>query len=194
MQDKDAKVRLLPSPAQLLASGLDVLLQLLDRIFERGSCVVDLVHDEDVLAHEVGHLQGAEVQPLCTCDLGAGFFFGAVLPQVLVQRQPDGLDGDIWRAGLLEERSGVLRWVLCFSATVSWLSLPKNAGRHVASTADGDHKVWFEFIEDLRSRELAQLVHLPKSDSDVFSALLWTGMGSLVGIDLRKTFHVPDYK
>lgn len=39
-------------------------------------------------------------------------------------------------------------------------SIPENAGGDITTTADGDHEVGMEAIEDLLSGGLAQLVHL----------------------------------
>lgn len=40
------------------------------------------------------------------------------------------------------------------------VAVPKDTGRHVATTANGDHEVRCEVIKDALSRLLAQLVHL----------------------------------
>lgn len=61
--------------------------------------------------------------------------------KLLVQRQPDGLDGDIGRTGLLQERS-------------------QDARRYIATAADGDHELRLEFMEDARGGFLAELVDL----------------------------------
>lgn len=145
MQHKDAELGLgvLALEAQLLPGGLDVLLQLLDGVLEGGSGVVDLVDDEDLLAYEVLHLaEAGQVEPLGTGDLLAGFLHDAVA-EGLVERQADGLDGDVGAAGLLEEGA-------------------QDAGGHVAPAADGDHEVGLEVVEDVRGGLLAELVDLER--------------------------------
>lgn len=104
MQDKDLKLSLGPLVAGLDPGGLDVLLKLLDGVLERGACVVDLVDDEDALAEQVAHLaEAAQVEPLRARDLGPRRLLHRVGRQLLIQRQADGLDGDVGVAGLLEE-------------------------------------------------------------------------------------------
>lgn len=104
MQNKDKEVGLLALPTKLLLRQLDILLELTDGILERRPRVVDLIDDEDVLANQVGHLQRAHIQPLCAGDLGTGDFLGVAATEVLVERQADGLDGDVRIAGALQER------------------------------------------------------------------------------------------
>lgn len=105
MNNVDEKVGLLAFTAELLLRNLNVLLELADGIFEGGTGIVNFVNNEDVLANEVGHFQGAQVQPLCTGDLGSGNFLGVTTTQVLVERQTDGLDGNIRFASALQERT-----------------------------------------------------------------------------------------
>ena len=104
MEHEDAKGGLLPFAALLARDGVNVLLQLLDRVLERGARVVDLVDDQDVPADEVRHGQRAQVQPLRARDGLAGLLDAVRLAQVLVEREPDSLDWDVGGAGLLEER------------------------------------------------------------------------------------------
>jgi hypothetical protein len=103
VQDKDEEVGLLAFAAELLLGQLDVLLQFADGIFQGGAGVIDLVDDQDVLADQVGHLEGAQVEPLSTGDLGAGDLLGIAAAEVLVEGQTDGLDGDVGVTGALEE-------------------------------------------------------------------------------------------
>jgi hypothetical protein len=97
---------------------------------------------------------------LCAGDFCAGGFdfrVGAGA-ELFVEGETDGLDGDVGRAGLLEEGPGVvLSW--CVGNAVG-LRVPENARGDIASTADGDHEVGLELIEDLVRRFLAQLVDL----------------------------------
>lgn len=104
MQHEDAKARLLALTAELLLRLDDVLLELLDGVLERGSRVIDLVNDEDVLADQVRHLEGGEVEPLCAGDFRAGLLDG-VGAEGFVEGETDGLDGDVGGAGLLQEGS-----------------------------------------------------------------------------------------
>lgn len=141
VENKDAELSLGSIGAEPLASLLDILLQLLDGILEGRPGIVDLVHDQDTLADEVLHLaQGGEIEPLSTGDLGADLLDLAVA-EGLVQREADGLDGDVGRSGLLEERA-------------------QDTSRDVATTADGDHELRLELLEDLGSGLLAELVDL----------------------------------
>jgi hypothetical protein len=72
VQDEDGKLGL-EVAAHLGAGLLNVLLQLLDGVLERGARVVDLVDDQHALADQVGHLaQRGQVEPLGARDLGAG--------------------------------------------------------------------------------------------------------------------------
>lgn len=119
MEDKDVELCLvrqlgLSKPLGLL---LDVLLELLHSVLERRPGVVDLVNNQDVAAEEVSLGQRAEVQPLCAGDLGAGSLLGGVGREGLVEGKTDGLDGDVVRAGALEEGA-------------------EDAGGDVATTAD----------------------------------------------------------
>lgn len=139
-----------------MADLLDIFLQLLDGVFQRRPGVINFVYDEDALSDQVLHAtQTAEVQPLGAGDLvanlldgtgGGGAALGVVLGELLVQRQADGLDGDVGAARLLQERS-------------------ENASGDVATAADGDHEVGLEGVQDLDGRLLAQLVDLQKAIS-----------------------------
>lgn len=144
MEHKDAELCLgvLALEAELLPGGLDVLLQLLDSVLEGGAGVVDLVDDEDLLAYEVLHLaEAGQVEPLGAGDLLAGLLDDAVAAEGLVQRQADGLDGDVGAPGLLEEGA-------------------QDARGHVAPAADGDHEVGLEVVEDVGGGLLAEVVDL----------------------------------
>ena len=100
MQDEYKKVRLLRSAA-CLPRRLQryILTQFLDRILQRRPRVVHLIDDEHILSDQVGVLQGREVQPLRTRHLGANLLLGhvRVVREPLVQREPNRLDGDVWR-------------------------------------------------------------------------------------------------
>lgn len=86
VEHKDEEVGLLALTTQLLLCCLDVLLKFPDCIFQRRPGVVDLVHDENVLADQGVHLQRAKVQPLCASDLCTWNFFGVAATQVFVKR------------------------------------------------------------------------------------------------------------
>jgi hypothetical protein len=105
VQDVNEEVGLLALTAKLLLSDLDILLQLAHGVFKGGAGVVNLVDDEDVLADQVGHLEGAQVEPLCAGDLGTGDLLGIVAAEILVEGETDGLDGDVGVTGALEEGS-----------------------------------------------------------------------------------------
>jgi hypothetical protein len=141
VQDKDGKASLLRSTTKLLSSNIHVLLQLAHGVLESGACVVDLVDNENVLANQVGHLERRQIQPLCAGDLCAGDLFGRVGAQCLVQRETDGLDGDVGAAGSLEEGA-------------------EDASGHVATAANGNDQVGFALAQDLLGRVLAELVYL----------------------------------
>ena len=145
MQHKDAELRLgvLALEAQLLPGGLDVLLQLLDGVLEGGAGVVDLVDNEDLLADEVLHLaEAGQVQPLGAGDLLSRLLDDAVA-ECLVEREANGLNGDVGAPGLLEEGA-------------------QNARGHVTPAADGNHEVGLEVVEDVRSGLLAEFVDLER--------------------------------
>lgn len=105
VQNVNEEVGLLALTAKLLLSQVHILLQLTHGVLQGGAGVVNLIDDEDVLADQVGHLERAQVEPLCTGDLGAGYLLGIVAAEVLVEGQTDGLDGDVGVTGALEERS-----------------------------------------------------------------------------------------
>lgn len=86
VQHKDEEVGLLALTTELLLRLLDVLLQLAHRILQGCPRVIDLIHDQDVLADQVGHLQRAQVQPLCAGNLGSGNLFGVATAKVFIER------------------------------------------------------------------------------------------------------------
>lgn len=145
MEDKDSKLGLLNQLwlSRLSSLLLDVLDQFLDGILERSSGIIDLVDNQDVLAQEVGVAQRGKVQPLGARDLSTRHLLWAswLGGKSLVERETDGLDGDVGRPGLLEERA-------------------ENARGDVAAAADGDEERRVEFLEDLGGRGLAHFVHL----------------------------------
>lgn len=143
MEHKDAELGLgsRSTGTHALTGNLDILLKLLDSVLESRSGVVNLVNDEDSLADKVLHLaQGSKVEPLSPGNLSTRSL-NLVVTERLVERQADGLDGDVGRTGLLEEGS-------------------EDSSRDVATTADGDHELWLKIREDLVGRLLAHLVHL----------------------------------
>jgi hypothetical protein len=105
VQDEDAEMRLLALAAELLHRGLDVLFELAHRVLERRARIVHLVDNQDVLANQVRHLEGREVQPLRARYFCAGRFnvWVAGGAELFVQGEADGLDGDVGCAGFLEE-------------------------------------------------------------------------------------------
>lgn len=105
MENIDEKVSLLGLTAELLLRLLNILLELAHGILKSCPGVIDLIDDQDVLANQVGHLERAQVQPLSAGDLGAGDLLGITAAEILVERQTDGLDGDVGVTGTLEEGS-----------------------------------------------------------------------------------------
>ncbi len=178
MENIDKEVCLLPLTAELLLCLLDILLQLAHGIFEGRPGIIDLIDDEDVLANQVGHLEGAQVEPLGTGHLGAGDLLGITAAEILVEGQTDGLDGDVGVTGTLEERSIRERMLALWISTAAGLcacaqdsssghDIPENAGRNVTTTTDSDHEVRVELLEDGVSRLLAQVVHLVVGDIEL---------------------------
>lgn len=105
MQHEDGEVGLLALATKLLLSNLNVLLELAHSVLESGAGVVNLINNEDVLANQVGHLQRAQVQPLCAGHLGARDLLGIATTEILVERQTNSLDRDVGVTGALEEGS-----------------------------------------------------------------------------------------
>lgn len=143
MKHKNSKLSLLIH-TKLGPHLLDILLELLDGVLERGPRVVHLVHDQDALPDQVLHgAQRREVEPLGARDLVADLLDDLVgrVGELLVQGQTDGLDRDVWAAGLLEEGA-------------------EDAGGDVAASADGDHEVRLELGEDGDGGLLAEFVYL----------------------------------
>lgn len=140
MEDEDGELGLLAF-AEGLTGSLNILLELLDGVLEGGAGVINLIDDEDALADKVLHgTKGSKVEPLGAGNLGTGLL-NDIVTERLVERETDGLDGDVGRAGALKERAD-------------------DAGRNVATTANGDHELGVEGLEDLRSDLLAHVVHL----------------------------------
>jgi hypothetical protein len=143
VEDKDAKLGLgsRSALAHALTSNLNILLKLLNSVLEGCSGIVDLVNDKDSLSDEVLHLaESGQVEPLCSGDLCARGL-DLIVAERLVERETDGLDGDVGRAGLLEERS-------------------EDSSGNVTTATDGDQKLRLEVGEKLLSGLLAHLVHL----------------------------------
>lgn len=145
MENKDAELgrgQLSTLRTKLLASNLDILLQLLDGVLESSTGIVDLVDNEDALANQVLHgTQCSKVQPLSTGDLGSDLLDLGLLAEGLVERETDGLDGNVGRAGPLEEGS-------------------QDTGGNVTAATDGNYKLRLELAQKTIGRLLAQLVHL----------------------------------
>ena len=85
MQNKDENIRLLILPAQSLLRGLDILLQLLDGILERGPRIIHLIHNQDIPSNQTRALQRTQVQPLGALDLGSRRFFRSLKAQIFVE-------------------------------------------------------------------------------------------------------------
>ena len=144
MENKDAELCLGLFTTQPLPGSLNILLKLLNGVLESCAGVVNLINDEHLLADKVLHLaNGREIKPLGARDLCTGGLDDAValFSEGLVQGETDRLDGNIGRAGLLQEAA-------------------ENARRDVTATANGDHELGLEVGEDLLGGLLAQLVHL----------------------------------
>lgn len=108
VQHKNAEPRLGPT-SHVLPRSLDILFQLPDRILQRGSGVIHLVHDEDVFTHQIRHFKRRKIQPLRAGYLGAWRFdrLGSIARREgFVQGETDGLDRDIGRVGAFEKGSG----------------------------------------------------------------------------------------
>lgn len=103
MKHKHKKVGLLALASQLFLSILHIFLELPHGVFQRRPGVIYLINNKDILANQVVHLQGAQIQPLCAGDLGAGDFFRVSAAQVFVQRETDGLDGNVGLAGAFQK-------------------------------------------------------------------------------------------
>lgn len=120
MQHEDTEPRLL-GPSPRLPRRLHILLKLSNRILERGARVVHLVHDQHVLADQVRHLERGQVQPLRARHLRARRLHVAVAGggggrcgggrggsgrELLVEGEPDRLDGDVGAVAFLQEGAG----------------------------------------------------------------------------------------
>ena len=133
MKNKDAELSGLSLISNSLTGGLDVLLQLLDSIFQCGAGVINLVDNENLLSNQILHAaQRTKVEPLGSGHTGARdldfsrtVWLHAVGGQCFVQRKPDGLDWDIGAAGFLKECA-------------------QNPCGHVATPPDGDHELGLE--------------------------------------------------
>lgn len=106
VQNKYRKLGLF-RPSLFFSGFLDIFFQFFDGVLERGACVIDFVDYEDVLANQVGHLQGRQVEPLCSCDFGAGGLDRVGTGELLVEGKTDGLDRNIGGSRLFEEGSGI---------------------------------------------------------------------------------------
>jgi hypothetical protein len=98
---------------------------------------------------------------LCACYFCAGGFdFRVAAAELLVEREANGLDGDVGATRLLEEGSEGLLVDGSWGGSKDEKSIPQDARGDVATAANGDHKVGLEFIEDLLCSFLAELVDL----------------------------------
>jgi hypothetical protein len=127
MQHEDGELSLFRSTL-LFPCCFHIFLQLTDGVFEGRSGVIHFVDDEDVLADQVGHFEGGEIQPLGAGDFGAGLLDLSVTGELLVEGETDGLDGDVGRAGLLEERSVVRLQLWSRADLAEWTDLRILAG------------------------------------------------------------------
>lgn len=170
VQDEDKEVSLLTLTTKLLLCQLDILLQFTDSVFQSGTGVVDLINNQNVLADQIGHLEGAQIQPLSTGNLGTGDFLGITTTEILVQGETDSLDGDVGVTGALEERTMrnkransqfcLLFFVREYISSRLYVNSPEDTSRNVTTATNGDHKVRVEVLENGIGRLLAQLVHL----------------------------------
>lgn len=103
MQNKDGERSLLSFPTQLFLCKLYILLKLTDSILEGRPGVVDLINDQDVLANQIRHLEGAKIQPLRACNLCSRHFLRVTATQVLIERESDGLNRDVGVTRTLKE-------------------------------------------------------------------------------------------
>lgn len=86
MKHEDKEIRLFAFPSKLLLCLLNILLKLANRIFQSGPSVVNLIHNEYVLANKVCHLQRTKIQPLCPSHLGPRNLLGVTTAQIFVER------------------------------------------------------------------------------------------------------------
>lgn len=162
MQHEDGEVGLLALATKLLLSNLDVLLELAHSVLESSAGVVNLINNEDVLANQVGHLQRAQVQPLCAGHLGARHLLGIATAKILVEGQTNSLNRDVGVTGSLEEGSvcGVGRLGLRICIGIERMDIPEDASRNIATATDGNHQVRGILLQDSTCRLLAELVNL----------------------------------
>lgn len=78
MNHKDTESSLLILTAASLCRICDVLLQFFHRILQGSPRIIHLVDNKHVLPDQVRHLQTRQVEPLCSCDLCARLFDGAI--------------------------------------------------------------------------------------------------------------------
>ena len=162
VQHEDGEVGLLALATKLLLSNQNILLELAHSVLESGPGVVNLINNEDVLANQVGHLQGAQVQPLCAGHLGARDFLGIATAKILVEGQTNSLDRDVGITRTLEEGSvcgdGRLGLRICIG--LERMDIPKDTSGNIATTANRDHQVRGGLLQDSTCRLLAELVNL----------------------------------
>lgn len=116
VEDKDTDLGLgdlLALGTELLGLDLEILGQLPHGVGQCAAGIIDLIDNQDVAADE-GGLGGVKVEPLGLDDLGLQgeglIVLMGGLPdlEILVERQTDGLDGDVLVVLLLQE--GSLLW------------------------------------------------------------------------------------
>lgn len=141
MQHKDAEFGLSLN-TELLPCGLNILLQFLHSVLEGGASVVDFIDNQNFLANQILHFaETREIKPLGAGDLLARLLDNVVCGELLVERQANGLDGNVGHAGLLEEGS-------------------QNTRGYIATTADGNHQLRLMVVEYVLSRLLTELMDL----------------------------------
>lgn len=113
VEDKDTDLglgNLLTLGTELLGLDLEILSQLPHGVGQCAAGIIDLIDNQDVAADE-GGLGGVKVEPLGLDDLGLQgdglIVLMGGLPdlEILVERQADGLDGDVLVVLLLQESS-----------------------------------------------------------------------------------------
>lgn len=117
--------------------------------------------DEDAPAEEGPRSQCREVEPLSADNLLAELLDSRVLrAHLLVQAQPDGLDGDV-----------LLAWVLA--------ECTHDARREEAASANGDKEVWPVSTSSPRCKSVTGARGARQEDRDGFAQTVSTALGHL---------------
>jgi hypothetical protein len=87
--------------------------------------------------------------------------------ELFVEGEADGLDGDVWAVGFLEEGPSLILVCVVTPTLRGYVCIPQDARGDVASTANSDHEVGLELIENLLCRLLAVLVDLCEGSMSV---------------------------